>query len=202
MAFQPVVNCAEVAVRWTSNLQICTMTFHFLYGSAYDQAALNALAGQMNAWAVAEFKPLLSNQVTYDFCEARGLTTANDLFSVNGAGAGLGAAASPPLANHSCLAVKRITGFTGRSARGRVYYPLNASNVDSNEDFVIPATVNLIEDALNEVDDAAGAVSWVHVVVQRWADGVKLAAGVVRTVTGYVAVDGEIDTQRRRMPSK
>jgi hypothetical protein len=178
------------------------MTFHFLYGSAYNQTALNALAGAMDNWATAEFKPILSNQNTYDFCEARGLTQANDLFSVNGAGSGVGGSTGGPHTNHSCIAIKRVTGFTGRSARGRVYFPLHGGMVAANEDFISTTARDEIVDALNEIDDYAGAVSWVHVVVQRWSEGVKLDEGVVRTVLGYVAVDTEIDTQRRRMPSK
>jgi len=203
MAFQSAPDMAEASVIWTCNAQRCTMTFGFVLPTGYDQGDIDQLALAMDVWAVNEFVPSISNQVTYEGVEVRGLESITDLFSFVDTNSQVGSIASAPMANHSCLSVKRFTGFTGRSARGRVYFPLTVSMIDAtNEDLVGTAFVSAIEDALNEVVDVDGGVNWIHCIISRRISGVLRTEAFAVPVFGYTAVDNEIDTQRRRMGGK
>ena len=202
MPFQPVVNCAEVAVIWTRNGQRCTMTFGAAHAGAYDQSLINQLALSMDVWAVNEFIAFLVATDRYEGVDVRGLAESIDLSAEVTTNAQAGLSAVLPLANSLCVAVKRSTGLTGRSARGRVYFPLNVAMIDGNEDFITPTVAGTIEDALNEVAGAMSGAGWIHVVISRQHAGVVLTEGVARAVTGYAFADREIDTQRRRMPTK
>jgi len=202
MAFQPVANCAEVTVIWTRNNQRCTMTFGAAHAGAYDQTLIDNLALNMDVWAVNEFLPILVATDQYEGVDVRGLANSIDLSAEVTTNAQAGEAAALPLANSLCVAVKRSTGLTGRSARGRVYVPLHVSMVDTNEDFITTTAQGVIEDALNEVSGQMANAGWIHVVISRQHQGVVLEEGVARAVTGYAMADREIDTQRRRMPTK
>jgi len=203
MAFQSVPDTAQASVVWTANGQRCSMTFDFTKITSYTQGDIDQLAIGVDVWAVNEFVPLLSNQVMYEGVFVRGLESQIDLEAQETDNAQLGSVASAPLQNHSCLSVKRVTGFTGRSARGRVYFPLHVTNVDAtNEDFVGTASADLIKDALDEIIDVDGGSGWDHCVVSRIRNGVVLSPAVRIPVTEYIVVDREIDTQRRRMASK
>ena len=203
MAFQSVPDTAEVSVVWTANGQRCSMTFDFTKVVNYTQGDIDQLALAADVWAVNELVPLLSSQVMYEGVFVRGLESQIDLEASETGNAQVGGTGSVPLTNHSCLSVKRVTGFTGRSARGRVYFPLTVTDVDAtNEDFVGTASANSILAALDEIIDVDGGVGWDHCIVSRIRNGVVLAPAVRIPVTGYVVVDREIDTQRRRMASK
>jgi len=202
MPFQPVENCALATVIWTRNNQRCTMSFAAAHAGAYDQALIDSLALNMDVWAVNEFLQILVTTDRYEGVDVRGLANAIDLSSEVFTNAQAGAAAALPLANSLCVAVKRSTGLTGRSARGRVYVPLHVSMVDANEDFITTTHQAVIEDALNEVAGQMANAGWIHVVISRQTGGVVLEEGVARAVTGYAMTDREIDTQRRRMPTK
>lgn len=202
MPFQSVPNTAEAVVIWTANLQRCTMTFHFTLATGYDQADIDQLALSMDVWAVNEFVPLISNQVTYEGIEVRGLESSVDLFGSVTTNAQVGTINGAPTPNSVTLAVKRTTGFTGRSARGRVYFPCNAPSIDTDENFMNAGWSGNVVDALEEVIEVDGGTGWTHVVVSRQNGGVILNPAVTRAVVAYSLTDREIDSQQRRMPSK
>jgi len=202
MPFQAVANCALATVIWTRNSQRCTMTFGAAHAGAYNQSDIDNLALNMDVWAVNEFLAILASTDQYEGVDVRGLAQSIDLSSEVTTNAQAGTVSSLPQANGICIAVKRSTGQTGRSARGRVYVPLTVSMIDGNEDFITTSAQSLIEDALNEVTGAMANAGWIHVVISRQHAGVVLEEGVARAVTGYAMADREIDTQRRRMPTK
>jgi len=178
------------------------MTFHFTCFTPYGQTEITALAQAFNEWAVVEFVPILTTTDAYNGVEVRGLESLVDLFSQVVVTGSPGTLSSAPMSNQDCVAVKRVTGNTGRSARGRVYVPTAVAMLDANEDFITTGYETIITDALNEISPAAAAVSWFHVVLSRQNGGVVLESGVTRAITAYVMADRELDTQRRRMPSK
>jgi len=104
--------------------------------------------------------------------------------------------------NQNAFAVKRVTGFTGRSARGRVFFPLCIAYLGSNEDLMDATSAETVRASLEEAIDAGIADGWLHVLVSRQQDGIVPEEAVTRIITGYELSDLEIDSQRRRMPSK
>jgi len=202
MAFQSADNCAEADVIFLCNSQRMSMTFHFFQSGGYSQTTLDELSALMDDWAGTFFIPLLSSQASYVQTDVRGLELINDLTSTDLTNTGVGGDGSAPNPNLLCFAVTRRSNFTGRSARGRVYFPTNVGMISSTEDFIVGASATAIVDALNEIKPAALAESWVHVILSRFTNGAKRATALPFGVVDYLFSDLEFDTQRRRMPNK
>jgi len=202
VAFQAVEDCAEAVVRYACNGQDCTMTFYGVKVGGYDLTALEDLAGDMDAWAAVKFKPIVSSQVTYQGVAVRGLAFENDYEVIAQANAGAGGLAGQPLANALAFCMKRYSNLTGRSARGRVYFPVNASHVSTNEDLMLTTEANAILANFNTVRTYMILHDWNEVIVSRWHNKVKRAVGTYLLVQGYEYTDLELDTQRRRMANK
>jgi hypothetical protein len=201
MAFQSVPETAEAVVRWQSNGEVCTMTFFGRYGEPYDQTAIDGLALQMDDWATDELKVRLSDQVTYLGVNVKGLEFQEDLEAENVTGAGVGGLEAAPMPNNVVKAIKRYTGRTGRSARGRVYWPLVTSQVDSTDENRASASETaVIVAALNEVRTYMDNAGWNEVVVSRQHNGVVRTEGETYVVQAYLSTSDVLNTQRRRLP--
>jgi len=198
MAFQSTPNMAEAAVIWSNNGRTCSMTFGFLKSGGYTQSDIDDLATEMDNWASAEFVPLLTSTSTYLHTDVRGLEEPNDMTGFADAGSAIGGSGAEPMNNASCFAVKRRSALTGRSARGRVYFPISQDYLAGNEDFITSTVRDLIVAALNEVLTAGITAGWTHVIVSRRAAGALRSVAIPFTVIEYVAVNDAIDTQRRR----
>jgi len=202
MAFQSADNCAEADVIFLGTSTRMSMTFHFFKSGGYDQTALNDLATLMDDWAGTFFIPLLSPELTYLQVDVRGLELINDLTATENASTGVGTLTGEPAPAMLCFAVTRRSNFTGRSARGRVYFPVTQGMFGTNEDFIDAGVAADIVDALNEIKPAALAESWVHVVLSRFTGGVKRGTALPFGIVEYLFNDLELDTQRRRAPNK
>lgn len=202
MAFQTVNDTAEVVLRYAMNGQYCTMTFYARKGGGYNQEALDDLAEAMDGWAAANFIPTISNQGSYVGTFVKGLEFLNDQEAQNFTSAGAGTLTGQPLSNALAFAIKRRSIYTGRSARGRIYYPLNSSHVAGNEDYVLSTEAEAIVDNLNLIRPLFSSILWEEVIVSRYSQGALRPVGITYPVVEYLFTDLEIDTQRRRMPSK
>jgi hypothetical protein len=201
MPFQSVPDTAEAVVRYLRNGRVCTLTFYARALLGYDQELIDNLAAEMDSWATDNFKPLLTTQDLYQGVFVRGLQDIIDLASESTVGAGAGIRAVTPAPNSLALAVKRTTGFTGRSARGRVFVPLTLADFSTSEDFVTSTAANDWADALNLIRGALLPIGWAEVVVSRRSNGAVRPFGETLTVTGYGITDPRIDSMRRRMPT-
>lgn len=200
MAFQSVPNTAQVFISGTQNGEVIGMTFYAFRGSGYNITDLQNLADDMDDWMGTELLPLLSQDYVYDKTVVRGLENEEDLTAEADTNAGAGSVAGDGLSNNVTFAVKRLSGFTGRSARGRVYVTgLAATDLQANENRVNSTfIVNLLQ-ALADIITYIIANGWVDVIVSRYANGSKRTEGVVYSITDWANTDERVDTQRRRL---
>jgi len=201
MAFQSVPETAEIAVRYVINGILCINTFYARRSGGYSLGQLTALASTVDAWVHADWKGFISNQAAYNNTIVRGLENENDFEVIDDTNSGVGASASAPMPNNVCLAIKRLSGLTGRSARGRVYCTLLAADVSTDENRVGSTSASNRVTALNALTADIAGIGWTEVIVSRFSGGVKRAAGVTFPVVAYQSTDLRIDTQRRRLPS-
>lgn len=202
MAFQRVPETAEVAVVYLSNLVNVQNTFYGRKVGGYSLADLELLAEGMDTWVDEIVKPIISNQINYVRVDVRGLDNENDLEATNADSAGAGGLAQNPNPNSVSFAVSRRSGFTGRSARGRIYWlPPTVNQLTSNENFILPTPAGAITDALNLVRTVMGALDFTEVIVSRYTGGEKRAEAVTFEVVEYTATDFRLDSRRDRMPS-
>jgi hypothetical protein len=131
----------------------------------------------------------------------RGLEFQNDVEYEHTPGAVAGQSATNPTPSNVCIAIKRSSSFTGRSARGRVYVgPIPVGHLQTDENFVGATWVANIIAGLQDMRDDMSAIGWQEVIVSRYSNNVKRAVGVTFAVVNYDNVDLRVDSRRDRLP--
>lgn len=200
MAFQAVPNVAEVTIIFTQNLETITNTFHMLKALGYDQTDINFLAGRADTQAGVQLLPEMTTDCVYERSEVRGLSVENDLFAFAAASSDSGALVATGLPNSATLSIKKSSAFTGRSARGRWYFNgLPEDGLASNENQWAAATADGAVAAIEALRVGVEAGDWVPVIVSRYTGGVLRPVGVTFPWIATVAVNNNVDSQRRRL---
>lgn len=201
MAFQSVPATAEVVVRTLINEVILTNTYYGLRVGGYTVGDLTNLATAIDGWAAVSWRSILSSEAFYVETVVRGLENENDFEVTVNTSAGVGAVASPPTSVNNALCIARRSAYTGRSARGRVYYPFTAQDVSSaNENFVTSSFFTAAQAVANAIGAYFTANGWIEVIVSRYFEKAKRPVGVTFNVIEYAATDSRIDSQRGRLP--
>lgn len=201
MVFQSVPETVEIAVTALQGQQPLQNTFHARKVGGYSQADIDSLASAMDSLVDLEWIPLWSNNCTYQGVVIRGLESVVDLEATDGTNAGPGAVSSVPMPNSVALAVKKLSGFTGRSARGRIYVYGMPSNVKAtDENFITTVAGNAFRDATDDVRVAIDTEGWVPVIVSRFTEGAQRTEGVTFTWVDSQLEDFRFDSRRDRMP--
>jgi len=189
-----------------------------VYGTMFDQEIITTyqwrmetepvienlenLAAAIDDWMNDSFLPLLGDHYNYVRTTVTGLTFEEDLFAEITLSAGPGGVAGDPLPNNVAFSIKRSSGLTGRSARGRVYVPGLKLEMLSAPNVVLAATSDGWVDALNLLVDPAFAPDWQHVVWSYQTGGLPRVTAFPYGIDLYVAVNLILDSQRRRLPGR
>lgn len=201
MAFQRVPETVEAAINFSQQSVPMQNTFHARMIGGYAQQDLEDLADALDEVVDTYWLPLWSTQLTYSGVTVRGLDSIVDLEASNGDSAGTGGISGTPIPNQNAFCVKKLSGFTGRSARGRVYIGgLITANLDANENFFGGAAAANWVAAVDAVKDAMDGLGWIPVIVSRFSDGAKREEAVTFewVTTAYGSL--RIDSRRDRMP--
>lgn len=206
MAFQQVPDTAQVTVHYQLGGQELINTYHAYYSAGYNQSLLDTLASSVAVSPVVSLLADQSGYLWYDRVEVRGLDQENDLTSVynaNSQGGGLGAQAIPAT---NAFAVQRLSGLTGRNARGRVYVAgiptnyLELSGPDVGQITLAAANAyqGHIDGFRSTIDALPGADP---VIVSRYHNGSKRTTAVTFTWTTTAYHDRVLDVLRSRKRS-
>lgn len=201
MAFQPVYATAQVFVQFTTHTVIHGFTLFYTKGTGYSESDLQDLADYLDPAVASELMPYLSLDCHYDQVEVRGLEEEEDYVKTANASAVAGTLTGQAAPNNCAFVIKRTSGYTGRSARGRIYIGgLSMANFASDENFMNATYPPNWINALDEFDTIAIGLGWAPVIVSRYHEGAKRAAGVIFGIDGWSYTDLKVDTQRRRLP--
>lgn len=200
MAFQAVPNTAEAVIRYSIQGVLVTNTFYARRNTMYNLQNLVDLATAVDDWVGTQALPTMSNQLEYQATVVRGLALENDNEVVTNVSTGFGSNAGTPLPNNCAFAVARTSGLTGRSARGRVFWPgMTVNNLSTVENFVTTGYASVVTDVLNALRALLDLIGWIEVIVSRYANGAKRSEAVTFDVVNYTATDLRVDSQRARM---
>lgn len=202
MAFQRVPNTAEIDVIYTLNGIIVQNTFYGQFPAGYSVGDLQTLADAIDLNLAASWLPDQPPEAIYDRIEVRGLNAEFDFVVTQNANAGPGSNVDRTLPNNVTLSIKKISGLTGRSARGRVYWIgiLEGEILPSNENFLAQAYVDLIVADVDFVRTNIDLIpGWNAVLVSRFTGGAKRSEGITFPWVGSVAVNTRVDTYRPRL---
>lgn len=203
MPFQPIDNVAQINVRQRLDNQKIENVFHVFNETASQQGTLQNLADLFGDFWLARVLPVQSADLTLVEVEARDLSTEGGLSAVrtiNPAVAGGNIEASLP--NNVAFCVSFRTARTGRSYRGRTYV------AGIPEGRVVKNTLDaaVVTTLVTAFSDLALTDSYIEqgylVVASRFNQGVRRPTGVATRVTGVLAIDPIVDSQRRRLPGR
>ncbi len=204
MAFQSVPNVAQVDTLFTQNGELVQNSYYAHFPAGYSQLQLDALAVKVDTRIQADMIPVMPTEVIYLRTEVLGLTIQNDLMATFTTGPTMGSDVSPSCPNNCTLSIKQESGFSGRSARGRVYWigiPSNKLQA-ANENRIVAAYVLTITAAILSIrtgidgEPAADAV-----LVSRVTGGVERPTGVTFPWISEIAVNDRVDSRRSRLPT-
>lgn len=204
MAFQPVPDTVEIDIIYTLNSKRVQNVFYAFDSGGYLLADLQALADAVDTQVHGTWKSQQAIDAVYVRTEVRGLAFLNDITAEQNANAGPGVFAGATLPNNVTFAIKKTSGLTGRSARGRTYWIGLAQTMllGSDENFVEAAWA---ADAVAAVESIRNTIrttlDWEAVLVSRFFEGEARLAGVTFPWTGSSNVDLRVDTNRNRLPA-
>lgn len=168
-------------------------------------ADMNAIAGALSGAVSTNWVPLLPTtwRLTEFYLKSLHTQNAPEATYPQPAGSFTGTLGQPQLPNSNTLCISLRSNFSGRSARGRLYWPcLTEGQVVGN--LVDQTVVNNIVSAVQDIDariSSTTAFEWV--IVSFVSGGVPRPGGPVYfLVNGILAVDNVIDSQRRRLPGR
>lgn len=199
MAFQPVPRTAKFAI--VHSIPPGDEIVNVLYFTRVGDWGVPDLAQACTALAQAWINDVmihLSESMRFIRIESRGERAQNDVSfefvlpsPVQG---GRGGDWLPP---QVAFCVTHLTGFTGRSNRGRTYFGV-LSEADVSGGFIAVARANGLRSGLESVRNIMSNLGWFHVVVSRVRNRVRLQEAITTEVIGYKYTDLIVDTQRRR----
>jgi len=200
MAFQSVPETAEIVVKYQGNSVECVNVFHARRVGGYSLPQIQALAASVDLSVAANWLPIQVIDWLYLNTTVRGLEDENDFESINNTSSALGAVLGPGLPGNATISIKKLSGLTGRSARGRLYWiALAVSHLASNENLVDTLHVAAIEVAITAMQATLSSAGWVPVIVSRFTDNAKRPVGVTFTWDDTEAVNENVDSQRGRL---
>jgi len=200
MPFVAAPNIVQVEIRATKDSIPVENRIHvnvFHTPTAGDMANIeDVIATSINA----NWPALLPTDVTIRELFQRSLQTENDITRTLSFGGPLvGTVGGPVLPNECTICSKLTSGFTGRSARGRLYWlGLAVDQVDGND--VLTAVTNSIQAALRDIRDGLTALGFRWCIVSyRNNNAPRVGGPVYFFVDDAVFTDNRIDSQRGRM---
>lgn len=178
-------------------------TYHAEKPGGYAQIDIDNLAAVIDAGPVTSMLADQSTYLDYVRTDVRGLAVANDITASNNANAGSGGTPQYALPKQVTFAVQRLSGLTGRSARGRVYIvgiPNGAhETLASGNNKITSVYANAY---VGHVDGFRTAIEgiglWNAVIVSRYTAGSKRATGVTFRWTSTQYNDLQLDILRQR----
>ena len=203
MAFQKVVDVAEIDMIFTLNGVTAQNVFYAKLPGGYALGNLQALADQIDVNWQGNWRTEQPAEAFYVRTEVRGLAVENDLVATASVSSNAGTHISAALPNNVTFAIKKQSGFTGRSARGRCYWigiPQSEITV-ADENLLAAAYAALIVANVDTVRTSINTVGlWEAVLVSRQQGGLKRSEGVTFPWVSTINTDLRVDTQRSRLP--
>lgn len=203
IAFQRVPNTAEIDMIYTLNGVTVQNVFYAQLPTGYVQADLQALADKIDTAFLATFVTEMPPEVAYIRTDVRGLDQINDLTATQNAGAGVGTHTGSAFPNNVTLAIRKTSGLTGRSARGRTFWigVPDDEVAGADENFLKATWADAAVSDIGTIRNFIGTVGlWEPVLVSRFENKVERDEGALFPWTGESYVDRRVDTHRGRLP--
>jgi hypothetical protein len=202
--FIPVPNVASFEMIYNVNGIIAENIIHIRRADPYTLADLQDMREVINDWDSDSWKNLRATSVYLTRIRGKALDTeASPVEDYPLPTARPGTSDSRVVSQNVTFCVKLSTGLTGRSQRGRLYVigmmesalAANTNQVTSVYAGLVVTYLNDLLDRIADADGTLGVVSYRH-------DGEWRAEGQFTPAVNWVAVDLNVDSQRRRLTGR
>jgi len=206
MAFVPFPKAASVELRGTLSGQQIETILGFEFDIVPIQDDLDDLAFACAQWWNADAKFFLPPNYVSREVFVRFLDATDSLSATSTAGTGtVGLYGSAGVSNNVTMCVSLRTARTGRSHRGRNYWPLAVEAVSGN--IITAAIITDVPDLYKDffLDPAFGVTpngKWTWSVLSRYNNKAERAEGLATPITNVLVVDNVVDSMRRRLPGR
>lgn len=205
MPFVPTPGVAEVKFSHTINgAPDKGWVLHYTRdgGEAWTVDTLEDLNQALVAWWNLRQKPLMHSSTRLDRIRSRDISTLNSFQAETTAGLPIsGTRAGVSVPNQIVLSVKKITGFTGKSFRGRIYQFGFVQADLGTPVLVTNAFLNSVEQAWADSLLIVGALdNYNHVLVSKYSNGNPRIEGQIALIQSMGVVDQRVDTNRKKLP--
>lgn len=202
MAFIPVPDSAEVALRFMWSGQRVTITLKYDRPGGISASQANNLIDVVQNWYTSDWRTHLTEGIALETIAARDLSQAQGWVIERPVTTGqTGTNTSGSLPNNAALTVRFLSGLAGRSNRGRIYIPGLPWDAAESSVTIKPARALGYLASMVALADAVTAAGFRHVIVSRYNNKVPRATGVRVPVIGY-GIDLYLDSQRRRLAQR
>lgn len=209
MAHFPAPHCSRWAATFTDLVgdALCEMTFAVQSSDDSVNANPAGFAALFNAAVVAHLVPVASSHVVFTgstFEDVSALPYGGNTYPMAPT-PGTAATTAASLPNSNCIAIKRIGGGIGRSARGRVYWPIWCGNVLTTANTVDATYLNGVVAGLTAFQAALTDPTGFLAVLGHLSEQIGKTPRnpmVFYATAGWVYADLVIDDQRRRLPGR
>lgn len=204
MAFIPAPNQVQVEMRALLDNQHIE---NRIFVNAFHEPTisdLNLIAGAVSNAIITDFLPLLPTSLRYTELFLRSMQEQNAVqasYPFPGT-SGQGTNVAPALPSNCTICASLRSNFSGRSARGRLYWPaLMETVVVQNTVDATHATNILTALILLNQNLTVSGVDW-QIVSFRSNGVVRPGGPVYFSVESILFVDNIVDSQRRRLPGR
>jgi hypothetical protein len=201
MPFQACPDICSIAIRGLFGGKPTANVLHAHKTGGYTLADLTAVANAVDLAVAGSLIPLWCADFTYSETEAHGLALPIDLSFTSNISTGPGTHTGGSAPGNVAFVVTERTGFTGRSARGRIYQGPVPFNVNTSINNVSTAYSTAVVAAWVQVGIAIQGAGWTHVVLSRRAGGAPRTVGIGTAVNQLEARNTELDSMRSRLPA-
>lgn len=202
--FIPVANTASIELIYSFNGVVVENQFHVKKGSPYSASDIVTVRTAVNSWDNSTGFQIRATTCNLTRIRTKALDSAGspmEDFSLPTPRSGAQSAA--PLPGNASFAFKKATGLTGRSYRGRWYLVgLTTGMLGANANLANATAISNFQGWLNGLITGLTSAGSTMVVVSYRTGGAYRAAGVTTPVTGFVAVDLNMDSMRKRLTGR
>lgn len=199
MPFVPVPDVIQLEIRATLASVDVENTFYYLSPAPIDQPLLDAVAEAARDYVEANESIFNANWLFREVY-ARDLSSSTFLSALAPATGVVTGSFTDPNPNNATIALKRTSGLSGRSARGRIYWMGLAEGHTDGTNFVTTSSANNMVSWLENLDLAVAAEGVTPVIVSRFTEGAPRVEGITFPITDWSYSDTRVDTQRGRLP--
>lgn len=200
MAHVPVAGCVKVCMNFLQNGQETCNIYYVDVGGDPNPSQLNAVADVFTNWAEETLRSEMNSGTSIVSVEVTDAQEENGEGIISTTGLPLaGTKAGGPLPNNVSLASKLVTGFTGRSRRGRKFFAgLSAADVTADAQEVNENYRQGIQNAYNQLLDDITDAGFTWVIASLVTGGAPRVTALITPVVSVIT-DKFLDSMRKRL---